>query len=248
MNRLTGIKDLDREILSNVDDRELLNICTIDKRFWNDVCDDNFLRRRLLSKYPGIEKYKGNKSWKQFFLNATFYISIMKEKFDYDYSYGDFKKQYNILKSNQYHQKKGGLRVNMVLTMAAKEGELPLIVYALNKGASIHPKVLNTAIDGGHIEIVQYLIEKGANIHDDALVSASRHGYYEIVKYLIEHGANIHAHDGFALQVAAANGHLDIVKYLVTQGANIHIDNNFALKAAREAGHLKVATYLESLD
>ena len=67
MSQLTGIKDLDREILSKLPDEELLQVCIVNKRFWNDVCDDNFLRRRLSSKYPRIDQYKSFESWKQFF-------------------------------------------------------------------------------------------------------------------------------------------------------------------------------------
>ena len=62
MNRLTGLKDTDREILKYVGDRELLKVCAIDRRFWNDVCDSNFLRIRLTNKYPEIEKYKSGKN------------------------------------------------------------------------------------------------------------------------------------------------------------------------------------------
>ena len=55
---ISGIKDIDREVLKYVDDKELLEICTINRKTWNEVCDDNFLRRRITSKYFGIEKYK----------------------------------------------------------------------------------------------------------------------------------------------------------------------------------------------
>jgi hypothetical protein len=58
MSKISGIRDLDREILGKVDDNELLNVCLIDKYTWNNVCDDSFLRRRLLSKFPEIEQYK----------------------------------------------------------------------------------------------------------------------------------------------------------------------------------------------
>jgi hypothetical protein len=91
---LTGLKDVDREVLKYVDDKQLLKICSIDKKTWNEVCDDWFLRRRL-SKYPDIEKYKKEKeSWKRFFLRAIYYIAKMKEKYQYDYISGDFKEQY----------------------------------------------------------------------------------------------------------------------------------------------------------
>ena len=57
MSKLSGIRDVDREILSKVDDKELLKACSIDKYTWKNVCDDAFLRRRLLSKYPEIEAF-----------------------------------------------------------------------------------------------------------------------------------------------------------------------------------------------
>ena len=68
---LSGLKDVDREILKHLDDKELLEICSLDRKTWNEVCDDAFLRRRLLNKYPEIGKYKSEKeTWKQFFLRA----------------------------------------------------------------------------------------------------------------------------------------------------------------------------------
>ena len=63
---LSGLKDVDREILTHVDDRELLKFCSIDNKTWNSVCDGDFLRRRLTTKYPEIEKRRkkiGNDSF-----------------------------------------------------------------------------------------------------------------------------------------------------------------------------------------
>jgi hypothetical protein len=54
---LTGIKDLDREILKRIPDGNLLKACTINKKMYNEVCDDAFIKRRL-SKYPNLEIYK----------------------------------------------------------------------------------------------------------------------------------------------------------------------------------------------
>ena len=97
---ISGIKDIDREVLKYLDDKELLEICTINRKTWNEVCDDNFLRRRITSKYPGIEKFKNeNESWKQFFLRFIYYTSKMREK-RIEYISGDFKKQYDLL--NQF--------------------------------------------------------------------------------------------------------------------------------------------------
>jgi hypothetical protein len=98
MSKLSGIRDVDREILNKLDDKELLKVCSIDKYTWNNVCDDGFLRRRLLAKYPKIEQYKiKTESWKNFFLRAVHYIALMKENYNYEYSYGNFITQNDLL-------------------------------------------------------------------------------------------------------------------------------------------------------
>ena len=184
MNKLTGLKDVDREVLKHVDDRDLLKFCSVDKRFWNEICDDNFLRRRL-GKYPGVEKYKReDESWKQFFLRAIYRISKMKERFQFEYIGGDFETQYLILDI-------GGGSMNFILREAAEKGELPLVIHALQNGANIETvgrDALYYASGNGHLDLVKYLVEKGADIkgYFSLLSAPSRGGYIDIVKYLIE--------------------------------------------------------------
>jgi hypothetical protein len=107
MSKLSGNKDTDREILLLLNDKELLKACSIDKYTWNKVCDDEFLKRRLLSKYPKIDKYKRvDESWKQFFLRAIYHIALLKEDYNFIYRFGDFMKQYKdfvlIFETNKY--------------------------------------------------------------------------------------------------------------------------------------------------
>ena len=246
MNKLTGIKDLDREILSKIPDSELLTICTINKRFWNDVCDDNFLSRRL-RKYPNIEKYKRkNESWKQFFLRVIYYISRMKEEFHFSYTEGDFKKQYDLLQ--QYKN------TDKLLRKAIKNRVLSLVIYSIKEGANIYrddykaPLIIASQI--GNLDAVKYLVEQGVNIHvndDDAVAIASLGGHLDVVKYLVEHGADIHIEDEYALRWASRNGHLDVVKYLVEQGADIHALGDEALSWAKRCGSREVVEYLQKL-
>ena len=91
-----AIRDLniEREFL---DDKELLKVCSANRKIWNEVCDDEFLMRRLISKYPGIEQYKGKfESWKRFFLRAIYYIARIREEYGIEYHvrHGDPKKRY----------------------------------------------------------------------------------------------------------------------------------------------------------
>ena len=248
MNKLTGIKDLDREILSKVEGKKLLNVCTIDKRFWYDVCDDNFLIRRL-QKYPGITKYKkAEENWKHFFLRVVNTISKMKENFGYQYKGGDFKKQFDIL-TRYYYTK---TNVNRLLYGAAKNGELPLVIYSFDKGADLEEHFDDpfiAASENGHLEIVKYLVEKGENVNraDSAVLRyAAEEGHLNVVKYLVEKGANVHAENDYALRWASMQGYIDIVKYLVERGANVHAEDNEPLCWAIENGKIEVAEYLRN--
>ena len=179
---ISGLKDIDREILKHVDDKELLQICTLNLKTWNEVCDDNFLRRRL-GKYPGIAKYKQYKeTWKRFFLRIMYYINKMREDYNFEYVSGDFRNQYQILKFSK--------NLNYLLIHASRDGELSLVKHAIKHGADIHTGddySLIVASTGNHIPVIKYLIEHGANVHgrnDEALQRATAKGNFEVVKYL----------------------------------------------------------------
>ena len=50
-------KDLDREILLAMDDKDLLNTCNSNNRYlFNTVCDDEFFHRVMQQRYPNIPK------------------------------------------------------------------------------------------------------------------------------------------------------------------------------------------------
>ena len=237
---LTSLKDIDREVLKHIDDDQLLMICSIDRKTWNEVCDDNFLRRRLTIKYPAVDKYKKkDESWKRFFLRVLYYIGKLKEEFEFHYTSGNFKQQYEILKEYR------GLDV---IYYASQKGELSLIKYMEEKGYDTSPFV-RTAAYYGHLDIVKYLVEKGTTdiLKNDALITASEKGNLDVVKYLLKQGANVHADEDEALINASYQGHLDVVKYLVKNGANTDARGNLPLVLAKEARHSKVVKYLENL-
>ena len=203
---LSGLKDIDREVLKYVDDKELIKFCSFERKTWNEVCDDNFLKRRLSSKYSGIEKYRReNETWKQFYLRAVYTISKMREDYKIFYLSGDFEKQYELLKTY-----KEGI---ILLENAADTGQLDLVKYAYEKGVN-SSYALMLASENGHLEIVKYLVEQGVTINYHILRRAMLTGHFDIVKYLVEHGADIHALSDFDFKLALEYGYSDIVKYL----------------------------------
>ena len=111
---LTGILDTDREILKYVDNTQLLKVCSINKKMWDSVCNEAFLKRRL-GKYPGIEKYRKEESLKRFFSKMAYYLEQMRKKHGFKYTDGDFEKQWNLLELNKEQ--------NILLIKASGEGE-----------------------------------------------------------------------------------------------------------------------------
>ena len=69
---LTGNKNLDLKVLSNLDDRSLLNVCVVN-RYANQLCkDENFWRKRFVTKFgEEAAKYKPeNRTWRNHYLKV----------------------------------------------------------------------------------------------------------------------------------------------------------------------------------
>ena len=221
---LTGNKNLDIDILNQLDDKDLVSFCKTSK-YANQLCNDQILwQRRTIDRWGDIiplemmKKYKGDKIW------SDYYIELSK-----------------IFRSN----------LNQSLRKSSRIGRLELVILTLNNGAYIHvgnDHPLRLSSENGHLEVVKYLVSKGADIHsinDLALRNTSYYGHLETVKYLVDRGADIHAENDDALRWASKNGHLEVVKYLINQGADIHAKNDYASRWARRNGHLDVVKYLE---
>ena len=238
---LSGLKDIDREILKYVNDEELLKVCSLDKKTWKETCDDNFLKRRV-SKYLEIAKYKFEKeSWKKFFARFIYYRSELLKR-NFIYTSGDFAKKYDSIRN---------YRKESLFILAAEDGDLELVKYAVIKeNANIHTSngyALRFASQQGYYDICKWLIDQGVDIHADneaSLNSACNAGHLEIVKLLVAAGADLHIDHDFALRSAADGRHFDIVKYLVEKGANVQASDNLALTVACKRNHFEMVKYL----
>ena len=213
---LTGLKDLDRLILDFIPDEELLKMCSINRKTRYEICDDQYLKRRL-SKYPEIEKCNRveNENWKKFFARFVVYKTEMWNNFGYRYRGGDFVKQLRILNKHKDKQ---------LLCDSAAKGELDLVKYAWIKTEGKYKDCLIWAVWSENLDIIKYLIEQGVNINSDhdrdyTLSYASLRGNLDIVKYLVEHGTHIHTKDNEALKMAVEKGHNDVINYLIAKGA-----------------------------
>ena len=210
----SGLKDVDREILKWIDNTELLKICSVNRKTWHDVCDVNFLRKRL-NIYTNIDQYKNkNESWKEFFSRTIYYISKLKTEFQFEYTEGNFQEYYSVLKNYKRYQ---------LIRKASEIGALPLVKYAIQSGVIFDVLYLELAAKAGHLHIVKYCAENVPNIQtweESLLIQASWSGYLNIIKYLVERGVDIHVLNDTPLREASRWGFLDVVKYLVEHGAD----------------------------
>ena len=224
-NLLTGIKDLDREIVNKLSDRDLLQICSLNKTYSQRVCDDSYFRLRTEKGFPETIQYKDSvnpqRTWKNHYLNIVNYVDLLQEKYKYEYKKLDKSPELLYLARRLVHH----------------------YIYNKNRAliyASIH----------GKLPIVKYLVEQGANVNhnnDLSLVYASENGHLTVVKYLVEHCANIHANNNESLRFAILKGHLSVVKYLVENGADLKSIDSKTIRYAQEYKYLDIVEYLNSL-
>ena len=82
MRAFTEIRDVDLKILSELDDRSLLNSCATNKYVYNICKDENIWRNRFIKKYgEHVASYRPtDRSWKNHYMQ----IIIDLEKFAYN--------------------------------------------------------------------------------------------------------------------------------------------------------------------
>ena len=240
---ISGNKDIDREILKRVGDKNVLRISCVSRKMREDVCNDEFLLN-LLKRYPKVEKLRKAESMKKFFAKVVYYVSRLKHVYDFEYEGGDFEVQYNLLERYCYHK-------DMLLAKAAEAGEISLVKYARPHVHMIEivADAFFKAVAINAIDIVKYLLGTAPSnlisAYDNyAIQSACERGYLEMVQLLVEKGANIRAAQDMALRKACGNGHLLVVKYLITNGADIHAREDLALREAAKRNHFELVEFL----
>ena len=163
----TGIKDVDREILSKLPDKDILKICSLNKYLHEKVCDKGFFRRLLKINYSELEI---DKNYKQEYIKTVYYISKMK---GIEYKYvpnGEVAKDqyvkaefvYNQIQSLQ-NSRASSWSYIVMLRNIINNGNLDLIKYALRLHTYTKEErrgVLNSiSIYKSTLHIIKYFVE-----------------------------------------------------------------------------------------
>ena len=157
-------KDTYEHILNFADDREIIIMLSLNKKF----NDEKLFERVMKKRYPFLLRYrKENETWKELYVRMVFYISRLKELFHIPYinvqDYNPETFYQNYKNANLYFVQK------MALDKAA-EGDLLAITYLATKMAKgdLRNPYFNAKAKGQR-EIMKYLLqlyEKEETIYD----------------------------------------------------------------------------------
>jgi hypothetical protein len=170
---MLGQKDVDLKILSNLDDKDLLNFCVSDPKneYVKKLCsNEDFWRNRLLTNFPDFRKINKERSWKDTYLALIYYLSKYKEVRQrlIRMSKKGMKNldliEYTILKDDEISLK---VKAKYGMHGAANGGHKDLIDYFISKGADDWNAGLRGAAGGNHKDLVEFFISKGADDFDD---------------------------------------------------------------------------------
>ena len=232
-------KDVYEYLLNFADDRDVLNMLSVNKKFR----DEEFFQRFMKRRYLELVKYKyENETWKKFFIKMIYYIAKLQEEFEISYKY---------IKTNpeifykKHHKEEDIYSYAMVLTGnnpdINTEDLIDFIKLMVNKGANVNNAV-GIAVSRNRFDIAKnFHIEKGAEFYIARYIAA-KEGNINGLKFIFEYDGN--AMVDSSLEVAAKFGQLETVKFLVEQG---DVRFHTAIMLARQGGHLHVVEYLETL-
>lgn len=151
----TGNQDVEREILMNLDDKSLLEACITNNYMKTKVCNDPFLIRRMKKTYPGALDYKpSDKTWRQYFLETIYFTDKMRTEFNYNYSFGDAQKQYNIFSIF----KGDPIKYDVIVTASITEKQNALAIHYL-KNIILTENIAAHLMAFGDLEILKYAFE-----------------------------------------------------------------------------------------
>ena len=219
-------KDTYEYIFNFTDDRTILNMLSVNKKFRDEKFFENIVRR----KYSSLVDYKKEDTWKKFYINIIYYLSKLEEDFQFPYIENakfDAKllyEEFSIQKNDFPIHSQLLFIIGTGLEMAIKANNIEKLEYFLNRGRKetslshiMLENALSIAAENGHLDVVKYLLKQKAGKINWATTAAARGGHLDIVKYLfLLHPENIINQD--ALLDAIDAGHLHVVKYLLSQG------------------------------
>ena len=228
-------KDLYEYVTNFVDDKTILNMLSVNKKY----NQDEFYRRVLFRNYPHLLNFKGDETFKQLFIRMTRAIFKLEKK--YRIPYIPVKTYNPVLLSRTFHRQ----IYNDALGYACLSTDLKLIIRLMDRCSEFDAGIYSAAAEG-NLELVKFFTSQVAGVRhhitDAAIAIAAEKGYRDIVYLLMQYA--LYGRDFFynlPLISAARGGHIDLVQLFLDQGA---YNVNEALISASSSGHMDIVKLL----
>ena len=156
----TKLKDVDQQILLEMDDETLLNYCKSHK-YGSRLCDDDlFWKKRVIRRFGSVQKGE-NRTWKNLYLNLIYYAITYHNKNDalYQISTKGIK---NIDLINFYLLR--GADINEGLIGASQGGDKNLVEYYISRGANDFINGFLTSKQFGNNHLLKIFREHGLRV------------------------------------------------------------------------------------
>ena len=175
-----GDKDIYEYIVGLADDRDVVNMLSVNKKF----NDDSYFKKILEKRYPVLLRLKEeNETYKQFYLRMVKYIAELWEVYKIPYIPSQ---DFNPNSLLQVGKSRVLNPYSLALTDAVEISDVKLAQYLLDKGANITILAYWAVGKGGNLKTLKFLMEK---VYSDgwlrrALASAKEYNNVEIVDYI----------------------------------------------------------------
>lgn len=224
---MTTVKDVDYIIMSEMNDRDLLNFCKTNK-YSSEICrNEIFWKKRTFLNYGEVEK-NPDRTWKDFYINIIYYDNKLKDDDELKSFGGKFDHGSSLIEVSRK-----GIK------------NKDLIDFYINKvvGKYYLYEAMFEAIRINDLELIKYLIEidKGLNDFNLAMAIAGEEGNLRLVKFFFKKGAR---NWNRSLILAARKGQLKTAEYFVNKGAYLLTE---ALDEALEGKEYEMANYLKKV-
>ena len=165
-------KDIYEKIANFADDRTILTMLSVNKKFR----DEKLFQRIIQRRYPLLIEFKQpEETWQHFFVKMTYYIHKLEEDYDIPYIPTKGYDPRDLFNSND--------KYNEAMNYAARVGSLDLVKLFIDKGANEYNEAMNYAARGGSLDLVKFFIDKGANHWDFGMVGAAEGGHQDLVEF-----------------------------------------------------------------
>jgi len=172
-SKITGIKDVDKLKIQNMDVRTFLNTYRINNKYVHSLFDENVFRQRVEKEFPRLISLKPKSfKWKKYYLSLVRWSHYLKENFNFESN--DFRNhpikyisildKLNKLKNEEYllysdftFEEYKSRIMNEILRKASLNGYLDIVKFAIDNGANDYQRAMNSAAFYGQMETFEYL-------------------------------------------------------------------------------------------